>query len=105
VDRGILTDNCQRTSLKDVFAAGDCTVSHDISTVSERILALLPNAYMQGEVCRPQFGRGGLRSFMTSDPDERHRLFPDSTSSPPVPIRASALPNRLKTVTEAVYPG
>ena len=50
VDRGILTDSRQRTSLKDVYAAGDCTVSHDISSGTDRILALLPNAYMQGEV-------------------------------------------------------
>lgn len=50
VDRGILTDSHQCTSLKDVYAAGDCTVSHDISSGTDRILALLPNAYMQGEV-------------------------------------------------------
>lgn len=49
VERGIVTDNHQQTSLPDVYAAGDCTISHDISSGSDRILALLPNAYMQGE--------------------------------------------------------
>lgn len=50
VGRGIKTDDTQLTSIPDVYAAGDCTESFDISTGSERVLALLPNAYMQGEV-------------------------------------------------------
>ena len=50
VERGIVTDNTQKTTLNDVYAAGDCTVSHDASSDSDKILALLPNAYMQGEV-------------------------------------------------------
>lgn len=49
VNRGIVIDECGRTSLKDVFAAGDCTECHDLSFGASRILALLPNAYMQGE--------------------------------------------------------
>ena len=50
VDRGIITDMTQKTSLDSVYAAGDCTVSYDASSDTEKILALLPNAYMQGEV-------------------------------------------------------
>ena len=50
VDRGIITDMTQKTTLDDVYAAGDCTVSYDASSDTEKILALLPNAYMQGEV-------------------------------------------------------
>lgn len=50
VDRGIICDLTQKTTLDDVYAAGDCTVSHDSSSDSDKILALLPNAYMQGEV-------------------------------------------------------
>ncbi|MGN0649052.1 MAG: NAD(P)/FAD-dependent oxidoreductase [Oscillospiraceae bacterium] len=51
VERGIITDDTQRVEgLSDVYAAGDCTVSHDISSDSDKILALLPNAYNQGEV-------------------------------------------------------
>jgi NAD(P)H-nitrite reductase large subunit len=48
VDRGIITDKYSRTTITDVYAAGDCAKSHDITTGTERILALLPNAYMQG---------------------------------------------------------
>jgi len=50
VNRGIVTDEFQMTSIKDVYAAGDCTESLDISCNEQKILALLPNAYMQGEV-------------------------------------------------------
>ncbi|MCM1228088.1 MAG: FAD-dependent oxidoreductase [Clostridium sp.] len=49
VNKGIVTDQYCRTSLAGVYAAGDCTESHDITTGTDRILALLPNAYMQGE--------------------------------------------------------
>ena len=50
VERGIICDLTQKTTLDDVYAAGDCTVSYDASSDSEKILALLPNAFMQGEV-------------------------------------------------------
>ena len=50
VNRGIITDTTQKTSLDDIYAAGDCTVSYDASSDTNKILALLPNAYMQGEV-------------------------------------------------------
>lgn len=59
VDRGILTDDRQLTSLKDVYAAGDCTVSHDVSSGTDRILALLPNAYRQGEVAGYNMAKEG----------------------------------------------
>lgn len=49
VRRGIVTDLSCATSLPDIYAAGDCTESLDITTNEERVLALLPNAYMQGE--------------------------------------------------------
>lgn len=49
VNRGIVIDSCGRTSLPDIFAAGDCTECHDLTIGSSRILALLPNAYLQGE--------------------------------------------------------
>ena len=47
-DRGILTDTHMATDLPDVFAAGDCCQGYDLSTGQNRILAILPNAYMQG---------------------------------------------------------
>ena len=49
VNRGILTNDHCATTLPAVYAAGDCTESMDITTGENRVLALLPNAYMQGE--------------------------------------------------------
>ena len=48
VGRGITVDVRLRTSLPDVYAAGDCTEMLDISSGKEKIMALMPNAYMQG---------------------------------------------------------
>lgn len=50
VNRGIVTDDRQQTGIKDIYAAGDCAESYDVTTGTQRMLALLPNAYMQGEV-------------------------------------------------------
>lgn len=51
VNRGIVTSQTQAVQgLKDVYAAGDCTESLDITTGQQKILALLPNAFLQGEV-------------------------------------------------------
>lgn len=58
VGKGIRTDKTQLTSLPDVYAAGDCTESYDLSSGTERILALLPNAYMQGEVAGKNMAGG-----------------------------------------------
>ena len=48
VNRGILVDKKMRTSLENVYSAGDCTEGMDISFGKNRVLAILPNAYMQG---------------------------------------------------------
>lgn len=49
VNRGIIINSHCETNLKDIYAAGDCCECFDISIDKKRILALLPNAYMQGE--------------------------------------------------------
>ncbi len=49
VGRGIATDEFCRTDIPDVYAAGDCSESLDIADGACKVLALLPNAYMQGE--------------------------------------------------------
>lgn len=49
--RGVPTDPTGLTAIPDVYAAGDCALSHDVTTGADRVLALLPGAYMQGEVC------------------------------------------------------
>ena len=48
-NRGILIDERCRTSIPDIYAAGDCCESIDASTGEAKVMALLPNAYMQGE--------------------------------------------------------
>jgi len=48
-NRGILIDEHCRTSISDIYAAGDCCESMDASSGQAKIMALLPNAYMQGE--------------------------------------------------------
>lgn len=62
VNLGILIDNCSATTVPDIYAAGDCTVSHDISADTDRILAILPNAYLQGETAGRNMA-GGKASF------------------------------------------
>ncbi len=49
VQRGILVNTKSETSIPDIYAAGDCTVSHNIATDEDQIIAILPNAYLQGE--------------------------------------------------------
>ena len=48
VERGILVDDHMKTSLPGVYAAGDCAQGFDISAEQSRVLAILPNANLQG---------------------------------------------------------
>jgi len=48
-NRGIVIDERCRTSIPDIYAAGDCCESLDVSSGDIKPMALLPNAYMQGE--------------------------------------------------------
>lgn len=49
VNKGIVIDDKMQTSIDNVYAAGDCSEGNDISYGAKRVLALLPNAYMQGK--------------------------------------------------------
>ena len=49
IERGIAVNEKSETTALDIYAAGDCTQALDISSGQEKIMALLPNAYMQGE--------------------------------------------------------
>ena len=61
VDRGIITDTqTMQTSNKDIYAAGDCTVSTDMLDGSNKIIALWPNAVQQGTVAGVQMAGGDL---------------------------------------------
>ena len=48
VNRGIVVNDRMETNIQDIYAAGDCAEGNDISLGGKRVLALLPNAYMQG---------------------------------------------------------
>ena len=62
VARGVCVSSTCETTLPDIYAAGDCTESFDVSCGKNRILALLPNDYMQGE-CAGVNMAGGQKSY------------------------------------------
>jgi NAD(P)H-nitrite reductase large subunit len=62
IDRGIVVNGKSETSIPDIYAAGDCTQTLDISSGQNKIMALLPNAYMQGEAAGINMA-GGDKSF------------------------------------------
>ena len=47
-NRGILVGGDMKTTVSGVYAAGDCAEGTDASCGQKRVLAILPNAYMQG---------------------------------------------------------
>jgi len=64
IDRGIVISKKSETSAADIYAAGDCTQTIDISSGQNKIMALLPNAYMQGECAGINMaGRAEEKSF------------------------------------------
>lgn len=67
VNRGVLTDTLMQTSIKDIYAAGDCTESMDITSGQSKVLALLPNAYKQGE-CAGINMAGGRKEYNNAIP-------------------------------------
>ena len=67
VNRGIVIDEKCKTSLSDIYAAGDCVESHDITIDENRILALLPNAYIQGETAGINMA-GGAKTYDSAIP-------------------------------------
>lgn len=62
VNRGVLVDNRMQTTAAGIYAAGDCTEGDDISLGGKRVLAILPNAYMQGD-CAGVNMAGGNKTF------------------------------------------
>ena len=66
-ERGILVDERMQTSLPDVYAAGDCTQGMDASVGQKRVLAILPNASLQG-TCAGVNMAGGDAVFSNAIP-------------------------------------
>ena len=62
VGRGVAIDNRSATTVPGIYAAGDCCECHDLTTGSDRILAILPNAYLQGETAGVNMA-GGEKTF------------------------------------------
>ncbi len=48
VDRGIVVDERMATSIKDIFAAGDCSETTDITSGIKKVMAIMPLAYIGG---------------------------------------------------------
>ena len=48
VGRGIRTDRHMETSVPGIYAAGDCVEAEDVSSGQTKVMAILPNAVMQG---------------------------------------------------------
>lgn len=62
VDRGVLANTEQATSAAHIYAAGDCCQGYDASIAGQRVVAILPNAYMQGHTAGVNMA-GGSASF------------------------------------------
>lgn len=60
VNRGITVNGRMETSLPGVWAAGDCAEGFDASLGENRVLAILPNAYMQGFTAGVNMAGGSL---------------------------------------------
>ncbi|MGE4584308.1 MAG: NAD(P)/FAD-dependent oxidoreductase [Sphaerochaeta sp.] len=54
VNRGIVVDRSGKTSLDSVYSAGDCTEGYELISGNRKVLALLPNAFLQGETAGRQ---------------------------------------------------
>ncbi len=67
VNRGIIVDDAMRTSVPDIYAAGDVTEGVDLITGERKIMALWPNAYAQGRAAAYD---------MCGAKEEFHGVFP-----------------------------
>ncbi|MGM9550968.1 MAG: NAD(P)/FAD-dependent oxidoreductase [Clostridia bacterium] len=66
-NRGIIVDDKMQTNKEGIYAAGDCTEGNDITIGQKRVLAILPNAYMQG-FCAGENMAGGDGVFNNAIP-------------------------------------
>ena len=66
-DRGIVIDGSGRTTLENVYAAGDCAESTDLTTGRKGVIAILPNAYLQGRAAGVSMA-GGQEEFTETMP-------------------------------------
>ena len=50
INRGILVNERMETNIQDVYAAGDVVSAFDMILGENRVIPILPNAYIQGEI-------------------------------------------------------
>lgn len=72
--RAITVDSHMRTSIPDIYAAGDCTEMIDISSDGIKVMALMPNANIQG-FCAGVNMTGGDKTFDNAVPMNSIGLF------------------------------
>lgn len=58
--RGIAVESSMKTSLDDIYAAGDCVEQYDITFNDRRIMALLPNANIGGYTAGVNMAGGNI---------------------------------------------
>ncbi len=66
-EEAIKVDESMRTEFKNVYAAGDCVQSEDITDGKTKVMAIIPNAYMGGE-CAGKNMAGGNAVFDNAMP-------------------------------------
>lgn len=59
--RGIIVDTKQATSDPSIYSAGDCAQGYDASIGQNRVVAIFPNAYMQGFVAGVNMAGGDAK--------------------------------------------
>lgn len=67
VGKGIVIDEHSATNVPNIYAAGDCCECRDITSGQNRVLAILPNAYLQGETAGVNMA-GSEKSFANAVP-------------------------------------
>ena len=67
VNRGIVIGTDSQTSIKDIYAAGDCAECTDALTGESSVIAIMPNAYLQGETAGINMS-GGKAEFTKAVP-------------------------------------
>ena len=63
-NRGIIVNDSMQTSLPGIYAAGDCSEGNDMSLGEKRVLAIMPNAYIQGQTAG--LNMAGKKSVFTN---------------------------------------
>jgi len=86
VNKGIVVDDHCKTSLPDIWAAGDCTEGMDDASGQQHIIAIFPNARLQGEAAG------------------KNMAGVDTVVSPTIPMNATGLFD-LHMITAGAYTG